>query len=145
MSKEKDISINLFLNSIGFEMKNVKGDGNCFFRSISHYLSISHEQARSDMVKMMAQNPKLYEIFYEEPYCQRYSIISDNVTAINIYDRIERMYSDKQWAGFIERFAAAFYLEKNVVELEQYDNNFRFWKIFVCEKNIDTFENWQNN
>ena len=84
-------------------MKNVKGDGNCFFRSISHYLSISHEQVRSDIVKMMAQNPKLYETFYEEPYCQRYSIISDNVSAVNILDRIESVSSDSKrvWCEWV--------------------------------------------
>ena len=54
------------------------------------------------------------------------------------------MYSDKQWAGFIERFAAAFYLQKNVVELELVGNDTWFWKIFVCETNMNTFENWQN-
>ena len=52
------------------------------------------------------------------------------------------MFLDRQWAGFIERFAAAFYFDKNIFELEQLSENFWYWKVFVCETKIDSFENW---
>ena len=141
--KNNKTKIEVYLEDIGLEKINVKGDGNCFFRALVPYSQLTQDQLRYKIVEKMRENPKVYAALYTEPYCEQYSIICENITATNIFDRITQMYKDRQWAGFIERFAAAFYFHKNIVELHQYSENTWYWKIFVCETDMDAFESWQ--
>ena len=126
------------------KLLNVEGDGNCFFSALALY---GGANLRYRIVSKMQENPKIYEELYKPPYCDQYFIYdmvtADNtVSADNISKRIELMFKNKTWAGFIERFAAAFYFKRNIFELEQNTENSWFWKIFVCETNSDAYDNW---
>ena len=126
------------------KLLNVDGDGNCFFSALALY---GGSNLRHRIVSKMQENPKIYEELYKPPYCDQYFIYdmvtADNtVSADNISKRIELMFKNKTWAGFIERFAAAFYFNRNIFELEQNTENSWFWKIFVCETNSDAYDNW---
>ena len=131
-----------YLDAHDIRLLNVDADGNCFFSALARYGGCTAAELRHRIVNQMKENPKRYEQLYEPQYVEQYSIICDNVPANNISTRIELMSKDKTWAGFIERFAAAFYFKRNIFELEQYTENSWFWKVFVCETNQDAYDNW---
>ena len=140
-NRKRMTQLEKYLTENELVLENVIGDGNCFFNALAPHAQCSAGQLRREIVRKMAENPKIYEGLYERSLCEKFSIICESVSATNIHDRIEHMLKDQTWAGFIERFAAAFYFGKNIVELEQLKNSW-VWKIFVCETNPDAYENW---
>lgn len=131
-----------YLNQISFEMRNVPGDGNCFFSALAYYSSSTPQQLRTDITRKMAENPKIFEELYKPPHCGRYTVITSDMPATNISDRIKLMGVNQTWAGFIERFGAAYYFNKNIVELEKVTEDNWSWNIFACDRNQDALDNW---
>ena len=60
---QKEQILKIWRRSYGFEIVDVLGDGNCFFRALSHQLfddAESHQIVRQAATDQALQNPELY-------------------------------------------------------------------------------------
>ncbi len=132
--KKYGTNINSYLSSIGMLKLECIGDGNCFFRSIAEFTKEDHTQIRTSIVQHMYRNPLLYSSLFQNPIRENYFIEENCVNT-----RCVRMEKDKVWAGFPERFAAAFLLNKNVFELYQTGGSFH-WNVFIGNSTPEAYE-----
>lgn len=90
------------LEEIGYFIREVEGDGNCLFRSVSEQVEgneNSHIEYREKCVNYMKDHKEIFEPFIEddEPFD----------------DYIKRMSKDREWGGNLEIYALSMLLEAN--------------------------------
>ena len=140
VSNTNTTNIKTYLSSIGMIKLHCVGDGNCFFRTIAEFTEENHTQIRSNIVQQMNRNSQLYSALFHNTIRENYFI-----EELSVYTRCVRMEKDKIWAGFPERFAAAFLLNKNLFELYETGNSFH-WNVFIGDSTPEVYDrnNLQN-
>ena len=140
VSNTNTTNIENYLCSIGMIKLHCIGDGNCFFRTIAEFTEENHTQIRSNIVQQMNRNSQLYSALFHNTIRENYFI-----EELSVYTRCVRMEKDKIWAGFPERFAAAFLLNKNLFELYETGNSFH-WNVFIGDSTPEIYDrnNLQN-
>ena len=92
------------LQTKGFELKEVYGDGNCLFRAISDQLygiDDQHMELRQKAVEYIKANQDDFSFYMEDDK--------------NINDYIETLSKDGTWGGQLEMKALAESLKFNVI------------------------------
>ncbi|CAF1381764.1 unnamed protein product [Rotaria magnacalcarata] len=93
------------LSALNFCTIKIIGDGNCFFRAISHQLfgdETHHRRLRSDAISYITRNTSSFESF-----------VSDEDTSI--YDYISRMNKNYTYADHLVIMATASILNQNII------------------------------
>ena len=88
----------------------------------------------------MNRNSQLYSALFHNTIRENYFI-----EELSVYTRCVRMEKDKIWAGFSERFAAAFLLNRNLFELYETGNSFH-WNVYIGDSTPEIYDrnNLQN-
>ena len=99
---EIDEKFKKHLESLGYFIREVRGDGNCLFRSVSEQMEgneNNYKEYREKCINYMKENKDTFSPFIEddEPF-DKY---------------VERMSEDKEWGGNLEIFALSKVLEAN--------------------------------
>ena len=99
---EIDEKFKKHLESLGYFIREVEGDGNCLFRSVSEQMEgneNNYNEYREKCVEYMKENKDSFSPFIEddEPF-DKY---------------VERMSEDKEWGGNLEIYALSKLLEAN--------------------------------
>ncbi|CAF4377123.1 unnamed protein product, partial [Rotaria sp. Silwood2] len=93
------------LSFIGLKKFKILGDGNCFFRAISHQLhrnQSAHSMIRSEAIKYLIENKNDFSQFIDETY-------------LTIDNYIEQMSKYGTYADHIVITATAFIINKNII------------------------------
>uniref|UniRef100_A0A1X7V5P1 OTU domain-containing protein n=1 Tax=Amphimedon queenslandica TaxID=400682 RepID=A0A1X7V5P1_AMPQE len=93
----------------------IRGDGNCFFRSISHIITGNqqqHRELRSIVVEYLRANSRLFVYCLEST---QYDINApDTLATINSYIERSRMARDRSWASPFEVYAVVHLLKTSI-------------------------------
>ena len=133
-----------FLKAQNFSTVNVLGDGNCFFRALEMYSELNCNDLRKEIVDIVAQNKNLFYQFYQAPLFEQFGIVRHG-DPNNLPERIKEMYKDKVYAGFIEKFAAAIYFRKNLVEFFKHTETSFWFNVYVSDTSLEAQDNWHKN
>ncbi len=90
------------LNELSLQYIEMKGDGNCLFRSIAHQLGKNPEEHmtfREEVLDYMLNNKDSFMMFID--------VDEEDITDEVFADYIERMKSFGEWGGHPELYAAA--------------------------------------
>ena len=90
------------LNKLGYYIREVDGDGNCLFRSVSDQLENSeknHKFYREKTVEYMRANIEKFKPFIEDDQ--------------TVEEYIDEMAKNKQWGGNLEIYAMSMALHVN--------------------------------
>ena len=94
---------------------SIRGDGNCFFRSISYVITGNQQQyrdIRSIMVEYVRANSHLFVYCLERT---QYDVHApDTLATINSYIERSRMARDRSWASAFEVYALAHLLKTSI-------------------------------
>lgn len=106
------------LREINLQYIEMKGDGNCMFRSIAHQLGREpieqhHIPVREEVVDYMEKNKDMFMMFIDVDDVED---ITDEVFA----DYIDRMKGFGEWGGHPELYAAAQYFQVDII-VHQWD------------------------
>ena len=96
------------LSATGREIKRMVGDGNCFFRSLSHQLFSSEEKhytVRSTLVRFENLNKSLFSAY----------LMADNEPTIDSH--VKKMSRPQVWATQVEIFAASSFFQIPIYSL----------------------------
>ena len=108
------------LENLGYFIKEVKGDGNCLFRSVSEQIEgdeNNHQIYRQKCVEYMKENKDEFSPFLEED------------EPFDTY--IEKISKDGEWGGNLEIYALSMALEAN-------------FYIYIHEQPCYVVKNWDN-
>lgn len=115
------------LEAQGLYIKDISGDGNCLFRSLSDQLgeSETHSQIRYDVVKYLREHGDEFSVFVEEDYSQYVDRMSnDGVYGDNLeivaFSRIYRRHVKIYQPGF-SYLITPFQDDSNAPEVEAKD------------------------
>ena len=101
-SRDIDEKFKKHLETLGYFIREVRGDGNCLFRSVAEQVEgneNNYKEYREKCVKYMEENKDIFAPFIEddEPF-DKY---------------VKRMGEDKEWGGNLEIYALSKILEAN--------------------------------
>eukprot|EP01080_Neovahlkampfia_damariscottae_P001729 gene1729-498_t len=111
--------LNLELNQLGLSIKNIHGDGNCLFRSVSDQIEKDQEKypnVRHKTVNFIKTNRENFEPFIYDETFEEY---------------IDRMKQDGEWGGNLELQAISNAYQKNI---KVYQYNAPILQIFFHDK-----------
>ena len=94
---------------------SIRGDGNCFFRSISHIITGNqqqHQEIRAIVVEYLRTKSHLF--VYSLERSQYDPEAPDTLATINSYIERTRMARDRSWASHIEIYAMAHLLKTTI-------------------------------
>ncbi len=100
--KNSDIEFKEELLKLGYYIREVQGDGNCLFRSVSEQI----EETQNNFEKYR----KITTDYMEEHKEEFQPFIEDDIT---IDDYIKSMKEDKEWGGNLEIYALSMALHAN--------------------------------
>ena len=111
-----------------FNIIPITPDGNCFFRTISYYLTGNenlHKNLRESVYNYVSQNiTKFYEYCYVENNIYYIDIEENHIIIKYILDEyVQKIKRDKFFAGFIEINAMSIILNRPIIILENLENN----------------------
>ena len=119
-ANEMDAKFKEDLKKIGYYIKEVKGDGNCLFRSVSEQIEEDenkYQEYREKCVEYMKEKKEEFAPFLEEDQ--------------PIDEYIEKISKDGEWGGNLEIYALSMALHVN-------------FYIYIYEQPIYVVKNWDD-
>ena len=109
----------------------IRGDGNCFFRTVSHIVSgdqEGHTSVRIAIVRYLRQNPQVF-----------LSVLPDSQT-MDQYLLQSKMETPRSWATEVEIFATATLLNTPIWIFAPYGKNLRWMKYAPLLDNVSVHQ-----
>ena len=109
----------------------IRGDGNCFFRTVSHIVSgdqEEHTSVRIAIVRYLRQNPQVF-----------LSVLPDSQT-MDQYLLQSKMETPRSWATEVEIFATATLLNTPIWIYAPYGKNLRWMKYAPVLDNVSVHQ-----
>ena len=109
----------------------IRGDGNCFFRTVSHIVSgdqEEHTSVRIAIVRYLRQNPQVF-----------LSVLPDSQT-MDQYLLQSKMETPRSWATEVEIFATATLLNTPIWIFAPYGKNLRWMKYAPLLDNVSVHQ-----